>query len=104
MVMVTEPGAGKVVIASKKLVLRAPVAAATVNVPDDEFATKAGAVAIPLALLTTCALAAPLKVPLAPPVPAFAVNVTVTPDRGAPDWLVTETASAAGAVLPAVMV
>jgi len=46
-----------------------------VNVPADEFAVKAGAVAIPLALLTTWAVAAPLKVPLAPPVPVSAVPV-----------------------------
>jgi hypothetical protein len=102
--MVKEPGAGRAVMISEKLVLRPAVAAVTVNVPADEFAVKAGAVAIPLALLTTWAVAAPLKVPLAPPVPVFAVKVMVTPDRGTPDWFETETARAVGAVLPAVIV
>jgi hypothetical protein len=84
-VIVREAGVGDVVFVRVKVAVRPAVAEVTVKLPADEFVVSVGAVAIPLVLVTTCAVAELLKVPHAPPEPLFAVKVTVTPDSAAPD-------------------
>ena len=83
------------VMVSEKLVLMPAELAVTVSGPGDELTVNAGAVAMPLELVTTFTLAAPLKLPLGP-----TVNVTVTPESDWLYWLVTETASSVAAWVP----
>ena len=96
---ITVAGPGKFV-RLKLNVVADPDDAFTVNGPPATlFAVKVGAVATPLALVVAVAVAPPANTPLAPPVAAVTVKVTVAPVTRFPPLSFTVTCMGANAVL-----